>query len=311
MFKEFDGRAEAKNRAEYITPKPLREFIAKYVKGENLSVLEPAIGSGQMLESIADRIESIDGYDVEGKVVDALTANFGTRCTFHHKSFLSASIDKHYDYAISNYPYSLKFKDFPDDANAVLQDDTLKQFYPSNKVTGVMDFAFILKSFNYANEGIYLCYPGIGYRAAEKKFRQYIIDNNYLVEYGILENAGFDHTAIPILFMHLSKDKDPKQPVISFNRDLKAGTELVEEVKQFDSSYTLEIPKEVQNKLSDFDPVATELEARKAVEQALKRQIKFSAMVWNIDEEVRKELPSVKDWLNELAEFIRKASDVC
>lgn len=310
MFEEFDGRKGAKGRAEFITPKPLRDFIATYVKGTNLNILEPAIGSGQMLESIADRVKHIDGYDIAHEVREALEANFGARCAFHNESFISSKIDGKYDYAISNYPYSLKFTDNPQDAEAVLFDEFMKQFYPNKKATGVMDFAFILKSFNLASEGIYLCFPGIGYRTAEKKFREYLIANNYLVEYGILEAAGFEHTAIDILFMQLSKHKDPAIPVKSFRRNLQTSEVLSADVTAFDDNYTLQLPaKQEPDKYADFDSVSVERSARLDVERYVKRQIGFSQAIWGVDASLHEQLPLVKEWIENMIEMLQAEAE--
>ena len=86
------------------------------------------------------------------------------------------------------------------------------------KVTGLLDFIFILKSFELVKEGYYLCFPGIGYRTQEEKFRKYLIDNKFIKEYGIINNCQFDHTSISILYLHLSKEKtdNPKIFFIGF-----------------------------------------------------------------------------------------------
>lgn len=305
MFQEFDERKEAKKRAEYITPNILRRFIVDYVHGEELSVLDPAIGSGQLLEHVSHKFKHIDGYDVSSNVEKPLKINFGDKCTFHNKSFMQAELFKFYDYAISNYPFSLKFKDNPEDSTAVLNDAFLKQFYNKN-VTGVMDFSFILKSFNVSKKGIYLCFPGIGYRSAERKFREYIVQNNYLVEYGLLEEVNFEHTSISILFMLLSKEKTEKS-IKSFYKNFKNNEYEEKQVNAFDENYTLEIPKKaVQVDYADFDAVETEKQARKQIEEMIMKQLKFSQAIGSIDENVKNGVESVHEWIEHLYKIMKK-----
>ena len=305
MFQEFDGRKEAKKRAEYITPNVLRKFIADYVHGEELSILDPAIGSGQLLECVSHKLKHIDGYDVSSNVEKPLKINFGDKCTFHNKSFIQAKLIKFYDYAISNYPFSLKFKDNPEDSMAVLNDTFLKQFY-NKSVTGVMDFSFILKSFNVSKKGIYLCHPGIGYRSAEKKFREYIIKNDYLVEYGLLEEVSFEHTSISILFIILSKEKAEKS-IKSFYKNFNNGEYEEKQVNAFDENYTLEIPKKaVLVDYADFDALETEKQARRQIEEMIMKQLKFSQVIGSIDESVKNGVESVDEWIEHLYKRMKK-----
>ena len=305
MFQEFDERKEAKKRAEYITPDVLRRFIVDYVHGEELSVLDPAIGSGQLLEHISHKVKRIDGYDVSSNVEKPLKINFGDKCTFHNKSFIQAGLNKCYDYSISNYPFSLKLKDNPEDSTAVLNDAFLKQFYNKN-ATGVMDFLFILKSFNVSKKGVYLCFPGIGYRTAERKFREYVIKNNYLVEYGLLEGVNFEHTSISILFMLLSKEKTEKGTK-SFYKNFKNDECEEKQVNTFDDNYTLEIPKKaVLVDYADFDAVETEKQARRQIEEMIMKQLKFSQVIGSIDESVKNGVESVDEWIEHLYRRMKK-----
>lgn len=50
-MQEYDTRGEAKKLAEYITPLKLRQFLASKITKDNLTILEPAIGSGQQERS--------------------------------------------------------------------------------------------------------------------------------------------------------------------------------------------------------------------------------------------------------------------
>jgi type I restriction-modification system DNA methylase subunit len=74
-FKEADLRQVAKNNAEYITPQALREFLKSKIEKDNITVLEPAIGSGQLLFDVFDKIFAIDGYDINQKSQNCSNAN--------------------------------------------------------------------------------------------------------------------------------------------------------------------------------------------------------------------------------------------
>ena len=55
-FVEHNNREKANKFAEYVTGKPLRQYLAKKVKqycGENVSVFDSAAGSGQLEQFIS------------------------------------------------------------------------------------------------------------------------------------------------------------------------------------------------------------------------------------------------------------------
>lgn len=256
-MQELDSRKKAKAIAEFITPKPLRAFLADHIKGENLRVLEPSIGSGQLLFNSKDRIQSIVGYDVNGDVAPFLKENFGNVVEFHNESFISCDLQGDYDVAISNYPFSLKPSQ--EECAAILQDPFLSSFY-NGKVTGVLDFIFILKSFAHAKEGLYFSSPGIGYRKQELNFRKYLVDNKFLKRFGILENCGFEFTSINVLFLQLSKT--PSDYVFSFRKDFETGQVITRKITTWNENYTFEnIHFEKPVELFDIDKLEAELDA--------------------------------------------------
>ena len=186
--KEFDTRAVAKQNAEYITPEKLRQFLAQKITKENITVLEPAIGSGQLLFEIKERIALIDGYDVNQSALNCVKENFEGKINVFNQDFITSTVNKTYDYAIANYPFSLPMTE--EQKEFIANDDFLQSFFVKKKqestenlfeakpfvkpdnVNGKLDFMFILKSFQYAKEGLYFCFPGIAYRGQEEKFRK-------------------------------------------------------------------------------------------------------------------------------------------
>jgi hypothetical protein len=294
-MKELDTHKKAKQLAEFITPKKLREFLSTKVTKKHLKVLEPAIGSGQLIFEIIDKIENITGFDVNSELIEILKENFGDKLNFNNNDFIKSEIAEHFDLAISNYPFSLTPSE--EQKQSILKDPFLSQFY-SGKVTGKLDIIFILKSFNVSDEGLYLCFPGIGYRDTETKFREYIIKNKFLVEFGLLENCKFEHTTISILFIHLNKNNQNKS-VNSFRLDLETGEKYNETVDKFDEKYSLsDFPsKPIEKEI--IDPVKLEMESRKQAEKYMISQIKISELIWEIDESIRV-LPSVEKWVEQL-----------
>lgn len=308
-MQEHDLRAIAKTNAEYITPIALRKFLASKITKDNFTVLEPAIGSGQLLFELKDKIAEIDGFDINPTSIEMAKTNFGNKLNAFNQDFITADINKHYDCAIANYPFSLppteKQKEF------IANDKFLKTFFSKQQdtntliemedivkpesVNGKLDFMFILKSFQHAQEGFYFAFPGIGYRSQEKKFRKYLIENKFIKEIGMLNNCKFDHTSIPILFIHLTKTLN--ETTKSFTLDFKTN-ELIESVATFENN-AFDFPKKEIEK-EYFDIVETERQLRKSIIDNLLKDLDFSQKIYNLDPEIRKNLPSIEEFKNEI-----------
>lgn len=308
-MQEHDLRQVAKTNAEYITPQALRQFLVSKITKDNFTVLEPAIGSGQLLFELKDKATAIDGFDINQISIETAKANFNEKLNAFNEDFITAEISKQYDYAIANYPFSLpptqKQKEF------IANDKFLKTFFSKEKdtnaliemeavvkpesVNGKLDFIFILKSFQHAQEGLYFAFPGIGYRGQEEKFRKYLIENKFIKEIGTLNNCKFDHTSISILFIHLTKT--PNETTKSFTLDFKTN-ELIESIATFENN-AFDFPKKEIEK-EYFDPVETERQMRKSIIDNLLKELDFSQKIYNLDPEIRKSLPSIEEFKNEI-----------
>lgn len=296
-FVEFDTRKKAKQLAEFITPPILRKFISEKVKGENLNILDVSIGSGQLLFDLNNRVSSIVGYDVNNESLNACKQNFKDKVILYNQDFISSEVTDKQDICICNYPFSLRAT--KEQEEYILKDGFLKQFY-DKKVSGLLDFVFILKSFKLVEDGYYLCFPGIGYRSQEEKFRKYLIDNKFIKEYGMIKNCQFDHTSISILYLHLSKEKtdNPK----SFLLDFKTN-ELIEEKADFEDYIFVSPIKETQREL--INPIEIEKLSRKQIEMNIRKQYQMSLAVYELDKSLNK-LPPPKKWLNNLLQDLLK-----
>jgi hypothetical protein len=308
-MKEFDTRLEAKKKAEFITPEKLREFLAKKIKGEGLNILEPAIGSGQLLFNLFNQINSIEGFDVNSNALEMAKQNFNEKLIARNQDFITTDVKAQYDVAIANYPFSLKPTE--EQKEFIANDSFLKQFYAKNikndifgnatydakpdNIKGKLDFVFILKSFNLAKEGFYLAFPGIAYRQEEERFRKYLIENKFIKEFGLLNNCKFDHTSISILFLHLTKTQNEETKC--FTLDIETG-EMLEGVARFEDNQFKYPQKEIVK--NNFCPIELEKEARASLIRELKKSFNFSKKIYELDKSLQDNLPSVEDFKQDI-----------
>ena len=116
--------------------------------------------------------------------------------------------DKPFDAIVSNPPYSVKWigKDDP----TLINDE---RFAPAGVLApkSKADFAFVLHALSYLSSkgrAAIVCFPGIFYRGgAEKKIRQYLVDNNYVETVISLAPNLFFGTTIAVNILVLSKHK--------------------------------------------------------------------------------------------------------
>lgn len=204
-FEEYDLRKEANKNMEFITPEKVRKWLADKVhsKHKEISVaFDPAVGSGQLFQFI--KAEKYKGCDINLKSLQCFKNNF-ENSTYLNDNYFNTDITG-YDVAISNYPFSLNNKDLFEKPPAELE-----QFF-NKRITGKADFSFILRSFLNSNKGgFYLCFPGIAYRTQEQKFRDFLINNNFVESYGILKNCKFDATNIDVFYLELKKGRNSEK----------------------------------------------------------------------------------------------------
>jgi type I restriction enzyme M protein len=116
--------------------------------------------------------------------------------------------DKPFDAIVSNPPYSVKW--IGSDDPTLINDD---RFAPAGVLApkSKADFAFVLHALSYLSSkgrAALVCFPGIFYRGgAEKKIRQYLVDNNYVETVISLAPNLFYGTTIAVNILVLSKHK--------------------------------------------------------------------------------------------------------
>mgnify|MGYP005858664367 FL=1 len=115
---------------------------------------------------------------------------------------------KPFDAIVSNPPYSVKW--IGSDDPTLINDD---RFAPAGVLPpkSKADFAFVLHALHYLSgkgRAAIVCFPGIFYRGgAEKKIRQYLVDNNYVETVISLSSNLFFGTSIAVNILVLAKNK--------------------------------------------------------------------------------------------------------
>lgn len=214
-----------KSGGEFFTPQEVSELLTRMAVAEKTEVnkvYDPACGSGSLLLKAAKILgkENVrQGF--YGQEINLTTYNLCRINMFlhdidfdkfdiaHEDTLLSPQHwdDEPFEVIVSNPPYSIK----EGTENPVLIND------PRFSLAGVLapkskaDLAFIMHSLAWlATNGTaaIVCFPGIMYRGgAEKKIRQYLIDNNFIDCIIQLPSNLFFGTSIATCIMVLKRSK--------------------------------------------------------------------------------------------------------
>ncbi len=215
-----------KSGGEFFTPQEVSELLTRIAvvgKTEVNKVYDPACGSGSLLLKAAkilgkDKVRQ--GFF--GQEINLTTYNLCRINMFlhdidydkfdiaHEDTLLSPQHwdDEPFEVIVSNPPYSIKWEG---DDNPVLINDP--RFSPAGVLApkSKADMAFIMHSLAWlATNGTaaIVCFPGIMYRGgAEKKIRQYLIDNNFIDCIIQLPSNLFYGTSIATCIMVLKRNK--------------------------------------------------------------------------------------------------------
>ena len=215
-----------KSGGEFFTPQEVSELLTRIAvagKTEVNKVYDPACGSGSLLLKAAKILgkENVrQGF--YGQEINLTTYNLCRINMFLHDiDFDKFDIahedtlvnpqhwdDEPFEVIVSNPPYSIKWEG---DDNPVLINDP--RFSPAGVLApkSKADLAFIMHSLAWlATNGTaaIVCFPGIMYRGgAEKKIRQYLIDNNFIDCIIQLPSNLFFGTSIATCIMVLKRSK--------------------------------------------------------------------------------------------------------
>ena len=215
-----------KSGGEFFTPQTVSKLIAQLAMHKQTSVnkiYDPAAGSGSLLLQAK---KHFDNHVIQegffGQEVNHTTYNLARMNMFLHNinydkfhislgdTLINPQLkdDKPFDAIVSNPPYSIKW--IGSDDPTLINDD---RFAPAGVLApkSKADFAFVLHSLSYLSSrgrAAIVCFPGIFYRGgAEKKIREYLIDNNFVETVISLAPNLFFGTSIAVNILVLSKSK--------------------------------------------------------------------------------------------------------
>ncbi len=215
-----------KSGGEFFTPQHVSRLIAQLAMHKQTSVnkiYDPACGSGSLLLQAK---KHFDAHVIEegffGQEINHTTCNLARMNMFlHNINYDKFNIqlgdtlrnphfddDKPFDAIVSNPPYSVKW--LGSDDPTLINDE---RFAPAGVLApkSKADFAFVLHALSYLSSkgrAAIVCFPGIFYRGgAEKKIRQYLVDNNYVETVISLAPNLFFGTTIAVNILVLSKHK--------------------------------------------------------------------------------------------------------
>lgn len=215
-----------KSGGEFFTPQHVSKLIAQLAMHKQASVnkiYDPAAGSGSLLLQAKKHFDAHiieDGFF--GQEINHTTFNLARMNMFLHNinydkfnMMLGNTLtephfgdDKPFDAIVSNPPYSVKWIGAGDPT--LINDD---RFAPAGVLApkSKADFAFVLHALSYLSSkgrAAIVCFPGIFYRGgAEKKIRQYLVENNYVETVISLASNLFYGTTIAVNILVLSKHK--------------------------------------------------------------------------------------------------------
>jgi type I restriction enzyme M protein len=204
-------------------------------------IYDPAAGSGSLLLQAK---KHFDAHIIEegffGQEINHTTYNLARMNMFLHNinydkfnitlgnTLLNPHFgdDKPFDAIVSNPPYSVKW--IGGDDPTLINDE---RFAPAGVLApkSKADFAFVLHVLSYLSSkgrAAIVCFPGIFYRGgAEKKIREYLVDNNYVETVISLASNLFFGTSIAVNILVLSKHKtDSKTQFINASKLFKSET---------------------------------------------------------------------------------------
>ena len=228
-----------KSGGEYFTPQDVSELLTKlaiYGKTSVNKVYDPACGSGSLLLKAAKILGMKNiRQGFFGQEINLTTYNLCRINMFlHNVGYEKFNIEngdtltepKHwneepFEVIVSNPPYSTKWVG---DDNPILIND--QRFSPAGVLApkSKADMAFIMHSLSWLapnGTAAIVCFPGIMYRGgAEKKIRQYLVDNNYVDCIIQLPSNLFYGTSIATCIMVLKRAKaDNKVLFIDASRE--------------------------------------------------------------------------------------------
>ncbi|TGD39978.1 type I restriction-modification system subunit M [Brevibacterium aurantiacum] len=215
-----------KSGGEYYTPQEVSELLARITvvgKKQVNKVYDPAVGSGSLLlkfDKVLGKNNVRQGF--YGQEINLTTYNLARINMFlHDVNYADFNLahgdtlidpqhwdDEPFEAIVSNPPYSIRWEG---DANPLLIND--ERFAPAGVLApkSKADLAFTMHMLSWLavnGTAAIVEFPGVLYRGgAEKKIRQYLVDNNYVDAVIQLPPDLFFGTTIATCILVLKKSK--------------------------------------------------------------------------------------------------------
>nr|WP_269459925.1 type I restriction-modification system subunit M [Propionibacterium freudenreichii] len=215
-----------KSGGEYYTPQEVSELLARITvvgKTQVNKVYDPAVGSGSLLlkfDKVLGKNNVRQGF--YGQEINLTTYNLARINMFlHDVNYADFNLahgdtlvdpqhwdDEPFEAIVSNPPYSIKWEG---DANPLLIND--ERFAPAGVLApkSKADLAFTMHMLSWLavnGTAAIVEFPGVLYRGgAERKIRQYLVDNNYIDTVIQLPPDLFFGTTIATCILVLKKSK--------------------------------------------------------------------------------------------------------
>lgn len=233
-----------KSGGEFFTPQTVSMLLARIVmegKEKVNKVYDPTCGSGSLLLRMKRQFdERIIEEGFYGQEVNMTNFNLARMNMFlHNINYNDFSIkrgdtllnplhqdEKPFDAIVSNPPYSIKW--IGQDDPTLINDE---RFAPAGVLApkSKADFAFVLHALHYLSaqgRAAIVTFPGIFYRGgAEKKIRQYLVEQNFIDCVIQLPENLFFGTSIATCILVMAKNKtDNKVLFIDASQEFKKVT---------------------------------------------------------------------------------------
>ena len=215
-----------KSGGEYYTPQEVSELLARITvvgKKQVNKVYDPAVGSGSLLlkfDKVLGKNNVRQGF--YGQEINLPTYNLARINMFlHDVNYADFNLahgdtlidpqhwdDEPFEAVVSNPPYSIRWEG---DANPLLIND--ERFAPAGVLApkSKADLAFTMHMLSWLavnGTAAIVQFPGVLYRGgAERKIRQYLVDNNYVDAVIQLPADLFFGTTIATCILVLKKSK--------------------------------------------------------------------------------------------------------
>ncbi len=280
LMKMYASNA-GKSGGEFYTPQEVSELLTRLGtvgKMKVNKVYDPACGSGSLLlkaEEVLGKESVINGFF--GQEINITTYNLCRINMFLHdigydkfniacEDTLINPSEEHLDeepfeLIVSNPPYSIKWEG---DDNPLLINDP--RFSPAGVLApkSKADMAFIMHSLSWlaANgTAAIVCFPGIMYRGgAEKKIRQYLVDNNFVDCIIQLPANLFYGTPIATCIMVLKRGKNDNTILFidassEFAKETNNNRLTNENIEKIVSTYASRETNEFFSRAVEYDEV--------------------------------------------------------